>query len=335
MSLPADLLARLRLPLIAAPMLKVSGRDLVIAACRNGVMGSFPSANAGGAQGLDTWLETLRAALRSQDAPFAVNLIMHRRPEHLAADVAAVRRHGVEWVITSVGSPEPVIGPLHESGCRVLADVATIQHARRAAAAGADGLVLLSAGAGGQTGWLNGLAFIRAVRNFFDGPLVLAGGVADGHALWAARAAGADMAYMGTRFIATEESSADERYRRMLVECGPDDVQLTRAFTGLPTSMLRPSIVEAGLDPQALNESIDPARASELFGAARNTFENLGAAAPRVRRWKDVFSAGHSIGGVRGVTGVARLVEETRAEYAAAMRRSQEETRADPFALAR
>lgn len=332
MSLPGELTRRLRLPLITAPMLKVSGPDLVIEAYRSGVMGAFPSANAVSGGGLDAWLARIRAVLTPEDAPLAVNIIVHRAPEQLTTDVAAVRRHGVQWVITSVGSPAPVIGPLHEAGCRVLADVGTLAHARKAVAAGADGLVLLSAGAGGQTGWLNGLAFIRAVRDFFDGPLVLAGGISDGHSLWAARAAGADLGYMGTRFIATKESLADEAYRRLLVDSTIDDVQLTRAFTGLQTNMLRSSIVAAGLDPDGLDETITPARARELFGAARSTFEQPNEATPAgPRRWRDIRSGGHTVNGVRSVQSVAELVEQTRAEYAAAMQRSRSEAEADPF----
>ena len=165
-------------------------------------------------------------------------------------------RHRPEMVITSVGSPAPVIGPLHEAGALVFADVASIRHAERAVAAGADGLVLLTAGAGGQTGWLNPFVFVRAVRAFFDGPLVLAGGITDGHALRAAEALGCDLAYMGTKFIATRESMADIRYKELLVASTADDVLLTSAFTGLQTNMLRPSIEAAGLDP----DNLPPAR---------------------------------------------------------------------------
>jgi len=323
MSFPAPLARRLRLPLIAAPMLNVSGPDLVIAACRQGVIGAFPTANAGGPQGLEDWLTRITAALTPDDAPCCPNIIIHRAPAALAADIEAVRRHHIELVITSVGSPAPVIAPLHEAGCTVFADVATLAHARKAVQAGADGLVLLSAGAGGQTGWLNGLAFIRAVRSFFDGPLILAGGIADGAALWAAQAAGADLAYMGTKFIATEESLASPAYRDMLVQSSIDDVLLTRAFTGLPTSMLRPSIAAAGLDPDKLDEDSTPERAREKFGAARASFEQAGAAAPAPRRWRDIWSAGHSISGVTAIQPVARLIETTRQEYFAAMRRSR------------
>jgi len=310
MNLPAALARRLRLPLIAAPMLHVSGPDLVIAASRHGVIGAFPTANAGGPSGLEEWLTRITAALGPDDAPCCPNIILHRAPEALAADIAAVRRHHLEIVITSVGSPAPVIAPLHAAGCLVFADVATLAHARKAVQAGADGLVLLSAGAGGQTGWLNGLAFIRAVRGFYSGPLVLAGGIADGAALWAAQAAGADLAYMGTKFIAADESLASAAYREMLVQSSLDDVLLTRAFTGLPTSMLRPSIAAAGLDPDRLNAHPTPELAREKFSAA----------APR--RWRDIWSAGHSVSGVAAVQPVAALVETTRQEYHAAMRRS-------------
>jgi nitronate monooxygenase len=322
MNLPAALARRLRLPLIAAPMLHVSGPDLVIAAGRHGVIGAFPTANAGGPQGLEDWLTRITAALGPDDAPCCPNIILHRAPEALAADIAAVRRHHLEIVITSVGSPAPVIAPLHAAGCLVFADVATLAHARKAVQAGADGLVLLSAGAGGQTGWLNGLAFIRAVRGFYSGPLVLAGGIADGATLWAAQAAGADLAYMGTKFIAADESLASAAYREMLVQSSLDDVLLTRAFTGLPTSMLRPSIAAAGLDPDRLDEHSTPELARETFGAAPASFEPAGAGSPAPRRWRDLWSAGHSVSGVAAIQPVAGLIETTRLEYHAAMRRS-------------
>ncbi len=312
MNLPAALARRLRLPLIAAPMLHVSGPDLVIAASRHGVIGAFPTANAGGPSGLEEWLTRITAALGPDDAPCCPNIILHRAPEALAADIAAVRRHHLEIVITSVGSPAPVIAPLHAAGCLVFADVATLAHARKAVQAGADGLVLLSAGAGGQTGWLNGLAFIRAVRGFYSGPLVLAGGIADGAALWAAQAAGADLAYMGTKFIAADESLASAAYREMLVQSSLDDVLLTRASTGLPTSMLRPSIAAAGLDPDRLDAHSTPELAREMFGSASEA----------ARRWRDIWSAGHSVSGVTAIQPVAALIETTRREYQAAMRRS-------------
>ncbi|MCY1220633.1 putative enoyl-[acyl-carrier-protein] reductase II [compost metagenome] len=214
-------------------------------------------------------------------------------------------------VIASVGSPEAVIQPLHDIGCLVFADVASIRHAEKALAAGADGLILLTAGAGGQTGWANPFAFVRAVRRMFDGPIVLSGGMSDGAALWAASTLGCDLGMMGTRFIATPESLGADRYKSMLVDSRLDDVLLTQAFTGLDTNMLRPSIVAAGLDPQALQGKVSPERARELFG-------EHGKEAHGPKRWVDIWSAGHSVSGVDRVLPVAELVDVLAGEYARA-----------------
>jgi nitronate monooxygenase len=236
-------------------MFRVSGVDLVVAACRNGVIGAFPTANCRTAEELDAWLVRITGALRGADAaPWCANLIVHRSNPRMQDDLAVLLRHTPEIVITSVGSPAGVVGPLHDAGALVFSDVASIRHAERAIEAGADGLVLLSAGAGGQTGWLNPFAFVRAIRRFYAGPLVLAGGIGDGTALAAGLALGCDLGYMETRFIATNESMAQSGYKQMLVDSTADDVVLTRAFTGLQTNMLRPSIVAAGLDPDALPE---------------------------------------------------------------------------------
>src|SRR5947207_9745658 len=197
MSLPAPLKSRLRLPLIAAPMFLVSGPALVKAACRAGVIGSFPTANCRTVAELDAWLADIKAETAGV-APFCPNLIVHRSNPRLAEDLAAVLRAKAEMVITSVGSPEPVLKPLKDSGCLVLADVASVRHAEKAVAAGVDGLVLLPAGAGGPTGWVNPFAFVRAVRTFWDGSVVMAGGMADGQAVAAAQTLGCDLAYMGT-----------------------------------------------------------------------------------------------------------------------------------------
>jgi nitronate monooxygenase len=297
---------RLRLPLIAAPMLRVSGPDLVIATCRAGAIGSFPTANARTPERLDEWLDTIDAALGTDGAaPYCPNLVI-RQPD-LATHVECLVAHRVEMVITSVGSPAAVVGPLHAVGAIVLADVATLAHAHKAVAAGADGLVLLTAGAGGQTGWLNGFAFVRAVREFFTGPIVLAGGISDGVALRAAITLGADLGYMGTRFIAAAESMAAEEYRKLLITSSADDVLLTSAFTGLPTSMLRPAIEAAGLDPTRLDEQVTPARADELFGGRSS---GIGP-----KRWVDVYSAGHSVSGVRAVAPAADIVAQTVREF--------------------
>lgn len=305
---------RLRLPLIAAPMMRVSGYELVSAACRNGVIGAFPTANARTTEGLDAWLTRIAEDCRRVDgptAPVCPNLIMRSDPAQLADDVAVLVRHRVEMVVASVGSPERVIGPLQDAGCRVFVDVASLRHAEKALELGADGLVLLSAGAGGNTGWVNGLAFIRALRGFYEGPLVLSGGIADGAALWAARAAGCDLAMMGTRFIATAESLAVDDYKQMLVDSRIDDVMLSKAFTGLQSNMLRPSIVRAGLDPDALDGNVTPEQARERYGARTGD-----PGAPR--RWVDVWSAGHTVSAVQAVPQAAALIDEIEREYRAA-----------------
>jgi nitronate monooxygenase len=320
MSDPKDPLARfaerLSLPLIAAPMFLVSGVDLVVEACRHGVIGSFPTANCRNAEQLDSWLLEIDARLRRRAdeagvacAPSCPNLIVHRSNARLADDLRIVLKHAPELVITSVGSPSAVVAPLHDAGALVFADVASVRHAERAVDAGADGLVLLTAGAGGQTGWLNPFAFTRAVRRFFSGPIVLAGGISDGRALRAARALGCDLAYMGTRFIATHESMADQRYKDMLVASSADDIVLTRAFTGLQTNMLRPSIVAAGLDPDSLPERGAIEISKDIDIEARES---------RPARWRDIWSAGHSTSGVLKVSSVADLISQTLAEYQAA-----------------
>jgi nitronate monooxygenase len=306
---------RLRLPLIAAPMFLVSGVALVTAACKGGVIGAFPTANCRDPEQLDRWLNEISEGLRRHAgesdtpcAPVCPNLIVHRSNVRLNEDLHVLLRHKPEIITTSVGSPAPVLDALHDCGALVFADVASIRHAERAVAAGADGLVLLTAGAGGQTGWLNPFAFVRAVRGFFAGPLMLAGGISDGHALRAAQVLGCDLAYMGTRFIATDESMADIGYKDMLVRSNADDILLTRAFTGLQTNMLRPSIVAAGLDPDDLPErgGIDIAKDIDVGGREE-----------RPNRWRDIWSAGHSVSAVSKVLPVGELIEQTLAEYRA------------------
>jgi nitronate monooxygenase len=304
---------RMRLPLIAAPMFLVSGVELVSAACKSGIIGAFPTANCRTTDQLDGWLAEITERLRRHEdetgefcAPFCPNLIVHRSNPRLYDDLTAVIRHKPKLVITSVGSPATVLEPLHQCGALVFADVATIRHAERALAVGADGLVLLTAGAGGQTGWLNPFAFARAVRTFFKGPLVLAGGISDGRALRAAEVLGCELAYMGTKFIATVESLADPKYKQMLVDSTADDIMLTRAFTGLQTNMLRPSIVAAGLDPDALPERGSINIAKDIDITARDQ---------EPKQWRDIWSAGHSTSGVDKIVSVADLVVQILLEY--------------------
>jgi len=305
-------LDRLAVPVIAAPMLRVSGIELVSAACRAGVIGAFPTANAASLDEFEAWLARLSAQARAADgrlAPYCPNLIMRRDPQRVMAEVEIIVRYQAEVVITSVGSPAAVIPALHAGGCRVLADVASIHHAQRAIEAGVDGLVLLTAGAGGHTGWANPFAFVRAVRAMYDGPLVLAGGISDGVALKAAMVLGCDLCSMGTRFIATHESLGTATYKEMLSCSSLDDVMTTRAFTGLPANFLRPSIAQCGLDPDALDETVTVQEARRRFGG--------GSEDTPIQRWADLWSAGHSVSGVPGVSSVAEVVRELCTEYGA------------------
>jgi len=232
-------ISALTIPAIAAPMTGVSTPDLVIAACNAGIIGAFPSSNCQTAAELDDWLHRIEEARQPSAAPIAVNLIVRNR--RLDEDLSCVTAHGVPIVITSVGDPTPILAPLQSAGVEVYVDVASLKHARRACEAGADGLVLLSAGAGGHTGWANPFAFARAVRAFFDGPLVLAGGVSDGVALWAAVTLGYDLGYLGTKLIATLESGAGTGWRNAVVSSNLDDVELAIAPNGLAANLLRPN----------------------------------------------------------------------------------------------
>jgi nitronate monooxygenase len=240
-----DLISQLPLPAVAAPMTAISTPAVVAAACAAGVVGAFPTSNCRSVTELDEWFDEIDELIRAQSiadlpsGPVAANIIVGKQNARLDEDLACVARRRIPVVITSVGNPAPVIGPLHEAGCLVLVDVASMAHAHKALAAGADGLTLLSAGAGGHTGWANPLAFVRAVRRFYDGPLAVAGGMSDGHALWAAIVAGYDLGMYGTRFIATPESGASPSWREAIVASTMDDVTVASAPNGVSASMLR------------------------------------------------------------------------------------------------
>jgi nitronate monooxygenase len=284
---------RLTLPAVAAPMTAVSGPELVIAACRSGVVGAFPTHNASDVKTLDGWLCRMSAALTPDDAPVAPNLVVHRSNSRRDADLACLLRHRVELVITSVGSPAPVVEPLHGVGAQVYADVASLDHAWRALDAGADGLVLLTAGAGGQTGWANPFAFVRAVRDRYDGPLVLAGGISDGRSIAAAEVLGVDLVYLGTRFIATLESAADDDYRCALVDSTLDDVRLSSLVGGIPASLLA-----CWLDR---TESVPE--------------ESAGFVQDQLLANRTAWSAGHSVSGVHDIRSVGDVVATLADEY--------------------
>ena len=318
-----DLTPRLALPVVAAPMFLVSGPELVAAACLSGVIGAFPTINARTPEELADWLGRINADLAGRTcprtgqppAPVAANLIVQRGNSRTCSDLEVLCEHPTEIVITSVGSPAEVIGPLHAAGSLVFSDVASLRHAHRAIEAGADGLILLAAGAGGQTGWANPFAFVRAVREFFDGTVVLAGGIGDGVAVRAAVALGADLAYLGTRFLATTESMAPPGHKDMVTESSLDDVTLTSAVTGLPANLLRPSLEAYGVDIEALKRA----------GPGDSIATMLHANGDKPRNWLDIWGAGHSTSAVRDVPTVADLTERLISEYRTASRLGKDE----------
>lgn len=309
--LPAALLERLSLPVIAAPMFLVSSVELVAAACRSGVIGAVPAANARTTEAFDQWLQALTQQLQQPQqpaarapAPWAVNLVLHRSNKRLAADAELCVKYQAPIVITALGSPKAVVEQVHGYGGLVFADVNTPEMAAKAADAGVDGLVLVSAGAGGHTGQMAAPAFVAAVREFFDGIVVLAGAMSNGAAVRAAQILGADLVHMGTRFIATEESMAVQDYKRMLVDASFKDIVCTAAITGAPANKLRPSLVRAGLDP----DNLKPRGPMDLSNAEED-----------IKAWKDLWSAGHGVGQVKAIEPVRAVVERLQAEYAAAL----------------
>lgn len=297
----ARLRDRLALPVIAAPMFIVSNPDLVIAQCRGGIVGSFPALNARPQEALDEWLTKIRAGVG--DAPFAVNQIIHQSNLRLDQDLDVCLRHQVPIIITSLRAPGDVVKRVHEYGGLVLHDVISVRHAEKALAEGVDGLILVCAGAGGHAGTLSPFALVSEVRKFFTGPLALAGAIGNGRGILAARALGADFAYMGTRFIATCEANASQAYKDAIVAGNAADVVYTPYFTGVAGNYLKPSIVAAGLDPDNL-----PARDKSAM--------DFGSGAAKA--WRDIWGVGQGIGAIDDVPSTLELIERLKAEYAAA-----------------
>ena len=308
----ADLKAQLRLPVIVAPMFLVSGADMVIAACLSGIVGSMPSVNARTAKEFEQWLiriERELAEAREQAvkpvAPYAINLIVQGAgTPRYQEDLALIERYKPAVVITSVGHPGEVVQRVHAYGGLVFHDVATMHHAKKAIAAGVDGLILLSAGAGGHTGSANPFAFVPQVRKDWGGAILLAGAISDGAGILAAQTLGADFAYMGTRFAATKESLAPPAYRDLLVSQTMADVIITDRISGLNATFLRGSIERAGLDPDNL-----PPRQALLKPSID----------PNIKAWRDVWSGGHGVGLIDDVFDTASLVDRLEAEYQAAL----------------
>ena len=313
--LPAEWLEMLDLPLIAAPMFLVSSIDLVAAACENGVIGAIPTVNARSPEILDQWLNSLTKRLvgARRAAPWATNLIVHRTNKRMQNDLAICVKYRVPLLITALGSPREVVPAVHSYGGKVFADVITPDYAYKAAQSGVDGLVLVCSGAGGHTGQFAAPAFIAAVREFWPGIIVVAGALANGRDLRASQLLGADLAYMGTRFIATHESHADPRYKQMIVDCAFKDIVCTNAITGAYANKLRPSLEAVGLDPDNLQ--------------SRKSGFDLNYAEDQPKAWKDIWSAGHGLGQVKSIESAAAVIKALREEYRAAV----EDELSDPW----
>jgi nitronate monooxygenase len=303
----------MRLPVCAAPMFLVSGPDLVLEACRAGIMGAFPTTNCRKVGDLESWMERITSGCADakrdgiETGPWAANLITHSTNTRLAEDLALVAKYQPPVVITALGSPKPVIDVVHGYGGLVIADVVTLGLARKAVAAGADGLACISAGAGGHTGFLSPFAFVSALRDFFDGLLIIGGGISDGYGVAGAIAAGADLVYMGTSFIPTVESLADEEYKTMVVNCNLDDLVVSAAVTGTPASWLRPSLERAGFDTANMN------------GPAASRSYDVNDKGPK--RWRDTWAAGQGLGSIKAIRPVKQIVDQLDVEYREALRR--------------
>lgn len=309
MPLPAPF-SPLRLPVIASPMFIVSGPELVIAQCKAGIVGSFPALNARPAAQLDEWLERITAELAGAEgaAPFAVNLIVHKTNNRLEEDLATCAKWKVPLVITSLGAREDVNAAVHGWGGTVLHDVIDDAFARKAIQKGADGLIAVAAGAGGHAGAQSPFALVQEIREWFTGPLVLSGAIACGRSILAAQAMGADLAYIGSPWIATPEANAPDAYKQAIVAGHAADIVYSNLFTGVHGNYLRASILAAGLDPDNLPES-DPSRMD--FGSGGNT---------AAKAWKDIWGSGQGIGAVKAIESVAARVDRLVAEHEAARR---------------
>lgn len=300
MSLPAHIAERLRLPAIAAPMFLVSGVDMVLAACKAGIIGSFPGNNARSLDELDQWLATINATLPPDAPPWAMNIMVHRSYARWEEELELVLKHRPPIVITALGSPATVVDAIHGYGGLVFADVNSLTFAHKAAATGVDGLILVASGAGGHTGPISGFAFAPAVREWFEGTLVLGGGIGSGRAVRAAQVLGADLAYLGTRLIACEESLAVPGYKQMLVDATAEDIVTSAALTGMPANWLKASLLAAGYDAEGLKAK------AEI---------NLGRPEDAAKRWRDVWSAGHGAGEVKAIEPLGAIVDEMVADY--------------------
>jgi len=299
MAIPASLQKGLKLPVIAAPMFLVSGPDLVVECCNAGVIGTFPSLNQRTTEGYREWLHDIKSRLTPDAAAFGVNHIVHPTNPRLMADMMVSVEEKVPLIISSLGAVRDVVDAVHGYGGVVFHDIANVRHARKAAEAGVDGLILVANGAGGHAGVVNPFALVEEVRAFFDGTIILSGCLSTGSDVAAALMMGADFAYMGTRFISTTESMAQAEYKQMIVEAGASDITYTPAVSGIPANFLTPSLVANGIDPKSLPEHrLDMA--------------------DEARAWKTVWSAGQGSAGVRDVVPTGQLIRRLKEEFLAA-----------------
>ena len=317
MSIPDAIRKRLRLPVIGSPLFIISNPDMVIAQCKAGIIGSFPALNARPGPVLEEWLKRITSELAEYDsknpdrpsAPFAVNQIVHKSNDRLQHDIDMCVKYKVPVIITSLGAQESLNKAIHSYGGIVLHDVINQKFAHKAIEKGADGLILVAAGAGGHAGVQSPFAFVRETREWFDGPIALSGAIATGEAVLAAQAMGADFGYIGSAFIATKEANASDPHKQAIVDASAEDIVYTNLFTGVHGNYLRPSIVNAGLDPDNLPVS-DPSKMN--FGSGGNT---------KAKAWKDIWGSGQGIGAVKSVVSVGELVDRLEREYLAAKKR--------------
>jgi len=311
LAIPDNIRKHLSIPVIGSPLFLVSGPELVIAQCKAGIIGSFPALNARPQHVLEEWIIRIKTELAEYQAknpekkvaPFAVNQICHGSNDRLMDDMATCVKQEVPIIITSLRPPEELVKAAHSYGGLVYHDVINVRHAKKAAEQGVDGLILVCAGAGGHAGTLSPFALLREVKEWFDGTIILSGSIGDGYSVASSLALGADFAYMGTRFIATEEANADQDYKQMLIESAANDIVLSSLFTGVSGNYLKPSINNAGLDA---NNLPDADKSSMNFGSGGNT---------DAKAWKDIWGSGQGIGGIKDDPSVGDLVERIIEEY--------------------
>jgi len=301
MPLPEQLQGSLDFPVIAAPMFLVSGPDLVCTCCLNGIGGTFPALNQRTTQGYEQWLLQITETLNGKThAPYGINLIVHKTNPRLEADLKVTVEHKVPFVITSLGAVSDVVDAVHSYGGLVFHDVTNMRHAEKAIQAGVDGLILVSAGAGGHAGTLHPFAFIQEINNTFDTCVIQSGAISTGEQVLAARAAGADLAYMGTRFIATKESMADQDYKTMVVDACAEDIVYTPKVSGIPANFIRQSLEQNGISLDAVDDP-DIDLGKELIDEAK--------------AWKTIWSAGHGAGNITDIPDAASLIDTLKKEY--------------------